>query len=367
MTPNARYMRRALALAARPPRRTSPNPTVGCVVVRDGQIVGEGVTQPPGEAHAEVMALRQAGDRARGADVYVTLEPCCHWGRTGPCTDALIAAGVRRVFAGAIDPNPLVGGRGLEALEQAGVAVALGPLQAECDAAIAPFRRSIEDGRPWVLLKAASSLDGSLATAGGDSKWITSARARRDAHRLRALHDAVVVGVETVLADNPHLTVRGVPGDDPLRVVLDTRLRTPPPAHVLDGGAVLFHGPGVDAARAQALVARGARLVETPLREGHVDLSAALRALHGLGCVRVLVEGGGRVHGAFLQARLADELCLYLATGTLLGRGRPWLDAPSPTLVEAAHRLDAPQLRRFGDDLRIRARIRYPAAPCSPA
>jgi len=361
-------MRRALALAARPPRRTSPNPTVGCVIVLDGQVVGEGVTQPPGEAHAEVMALRQAGERARGADVYVTLEPCCHWGRTGPCTEALVAAGVQRVFAGAVDPNPLVGGRGLAALEQAGIAVHLGPLQPECDAAIAPFRRSIEDGRPWVLLKAASSLDGSLATASGDSKWITSAGARRDAHRLRALNDAVVVGVETVLADNPRLTVRGVPGEDPVRVVLDTRLRTPPGAHILEGGgALLFHGPGVEAARVDALTAGGARLVETPLQAGHVDLGTVLRALHGRGCVRVLVEGGGRVHGAFLQAQLADELCLYLSSRTLLGRGRPWLDAPSAALVETAHRLDAPQLRRFGDDLRIRARIRYPDAPCSPA
>jgi diaminohydroxyphosphoribosylaminopyrimidine deaminase/5-amino-6-(5-phosphoribosylamino)uracil reductase len=366
MEPDARYMRRALAHAARPPRRTSPNPAVGCVIVRNGVVVGEGVTQPPGEAHAEVMALRAAGEQARGADVYVTLEPCCHWGRTAPCTEALINAGVRRVFAGTIDPNPLVAGRGLAELRAAGIEVVPGPLEAACEAAIAPFRRSIEEGRPWVVLKAASSLDGRLATASGDARWITGEGARRDAHRLRAASDAVLVGIETALLDDPLLNVRGVPGEDPLRVVLDTRLRLPPTARLLGPRAIVFHGPGVDTARVEALAARGARVLEVPVNGAHLDLAAALRALQGLGCVRVMVEGGGRVHGALLSARLADEVQLYLSS-VLIGQGRTWLDAISATTIADAWRLDAPRVRRFGDDLRIRGRIRYPAAPCSPA
>lgn len=367
MVLDARYMRRALAQAARPPRRTSPNPTVGCVLVRDGVVVGEGVTQPPGEAHAEIMALRAAGERARGADVYVTLEPCCHWGRTAPCTDALIRAGVRRVFAGAIDPNPVVAGRGLAELRAAGVEVVSGPLEAACEAAIAPFRRSIEDARPWVVLKAASSLDGRLATTSGDARWITGEGARRDAHRLRAASDAVLVGIETALLDDPRLNVRGVPGEDPLRVVLDTRLRLPPTARLVGPGAIVFHGPGVDAARVEALVSRGARVLEVPLSGAHLDLEAALRALQGLGCVRVMVEGGGKLHGALLGARLADEVQLYLSSSVLIGQGRTWLDVVSAKTVADAWRLDAPRVRRFGDDLRIRGRIRYPTPPCSPA
>lgn len=360
-------MRRALALVARATHRTSPNPTVGCVVVKDGEVVGEGVTQPPGQAHAEIVALQVAGERARGADVYVTLEPCCHHGRTPPCTDALIAAGVRRVFAGVIDPNPVVAGRGLEQLTAGGVMAGLvaDPMATACALAIAPFRRFILEGRPWITLKAAVSLDGRIAAPSGDSKWITGEPARRDAHRLRARADAVLVGAETVRQDAPRLNVRGVPGQDPWRVVLNRRLDLDPDAAVFAEGARVYHGPDAPASRVQAFQARGAAPVAVPLTEGCLDLAAVVADLGRLGVVNLLVEGGGRVHGAFLRRRLADAACLYVAP-RFLGEGRPVVAGLAFDTVGGAPVLFAPEHRRFGQDVRIRGAIRYPEGPCSP-
>lgn len=364
MADDALHMRRALALLGRATHRTSPNPTVGCVIVRDGEVVGEGVTQPPGEAHAEIVALRAAGERARGADVYVTLEPCCHHGRTPPCTEALIAAGVRRVQAGVIDPNPVVAGRGLAALSAAGVDAALGPDETReaCARAIAPFRRFILDGRPWVTLKAAVSLDGRIAAPAGDAKWITGEAARRDAHRLRARVDAVMVGAETVRLDAPRLTVRGVPGADPRRVVLNTGLDLDPAAAVFGPGSLVFHGPDAPQDRRDRFAALGATPVEVPFAPGAdaraLDLGAVLAHLGRLGIVHLLVEGGGRVHGALVSAQLADAACIYIAP-RFLGEGRPLLAglafdtvARAPSLVDAAP-------RRLGPDVRITGTIRY--------
>ena len=331
---------------------------VGCVVVKDGQVVGRGVTQPPGQAHAEAMALEQAGEHARGADMYVTLEPCCHHGRTPPCTDAVIRAGIARVFAGALDPNPVVHGVGMERLREAGIETHAGLEGPDCDRFVRPFARYIRDGRPWVLMKAATSLDGRIATDSGDSKWITGEAARADVHALRARCDAVMVGAETALADDPRLTVRLADGLDPLRVVLDSSLRTPPDARLVGPGALVFHAP--DAEGAAALVARGAETIPVAHDETGLDLTAVLEALAARGVVTLLVEGGGRLHGAMVAARLVDEARLYVAP-KLLGAGRTVLDIPSVSVVASAYRLDDVETLRLGDDVRIGGLFRYPA------
>lgn len=351
-------MQRALDLARSAAHRASPNPMVGCVVVRDGEVVGRGVTQPPGQAHAEAMALEQAGDHARGADMYVTLEPCCHHGRTPPCTDAVIRAGIRRVFAGALDPNPVVHGVGMERLAEAGLETHVGLEGAACERFVRPFARYIRDGRPWVLMKAAVSLDGRIATDGGDSKWITGEAARADVHAVRARCDAVMVGAETALSDDPRLTVRLASGADPLRVVLDSSLRLPPDAHLVGPGALVFHA--AEAEGAEALQARGAETVAVPRGDSGLDLRAVLGALASRGVVTLLVEGGGRLHGALVAARLVDEARLYVAP-KLLGTGRTVLDLPSVTDVASAYGLDDVETLRLGDDVRIGGLFRYPA------
>lgn len=362
-----RHMTRALALAAAPPHRTSPNPTVGCVIVRDGQTVGEGVSQPAGQAHAEVMALRQAGERARGAEVFVTLEPCAHTGRTPPCTAALIAAGVARVHCGAVDPNPLVHGKGIAQLRAAGITVETGLLADACTRQLAPFFRFITDRRPWVLLKAAVTLDGRIATAGGDSKWITGPAARRDAHQLRAWSDAVLVGAATVTADDPRLTVRDAPGQDPLRLVADPRAETRPDAALIQvPGALICHASAADPARLAALQAAGAETLPISAQaDGRLDLAALLTSLATRGIQKLMVEGGGRLHAAFIAARLADEACLYIAP-TFIGRGRPVFDLPSAPTITVGWRLDPVEITPLQDDVRIRGPIRYPAAPPAP-
>lgn len=360
-----RWMTRALALAADPPRRTSPNPTVGCVIVRDGEVVGEGCSRPAGQAHAEVVALEMAGERARGADVYATLEPCSHHGRTPPCADALIAAGVARVFVGAVDPNPLVKGGGLARLRAAGVEVDRALADA-CARQHAPFFRFITDRRPWVVLKAAVTLDGRIAAASGDSKWITGPAARRDAHRLRARCDAVLVGGATALIDDPRLTVRDVPGDDPLRIVLDARAELPSTAGLLGPGALVCHAPDADPARLAALTATGAEALAVPRgADGRLALDALLTALAARDVVRLMVEGGGRLHGALLAARLADEAWLYIAP-RIVGRGRPLFDLPSAPTITAGWALDPVEITPVESDVRIRGPIRYPAAPLDP-
>lgn len=359
------HMDRAIALAAHPPWRTSPNPTVGCVVVKDGAVIGEGVTRPAGQAHAEVVALEAAGEAARGADMYVTLEPCSHFGRTPPCTDAILAAGIRRVFVGVIDPNPLVHGEGLRKLEAAGVAVEVGLLGARCARQLAPFRRFILDRRPWVMLKAAVTLDGRIAAAGGDSKWITGEAARVDVHRLRARADAVLVGAGTARTDDPRLTVRHGPdaeraGVDPLRVVLDTDASLPPDAAMLGEGCLVCHGPMAEDKRVAALAATGAELLELPLGRSGLELDALMSALRERGVVRLMVEGGGVLHGALLGARLADEACIYVAP-RFVGRGVPLLDLPSAATIAAGWRIDPVDVRAFGPDVRLRGPIVYPA------
>jgi len=354
---DAVWMDRAVAVARQGLGTTAPNPTVGAVIVRDGVIIGEGCTRPVGGAHAEVMALRaarEAGHDPRGAVMYVTLEPCCHHGRTPPCTDAVIEAGIARVVVGVVDPFPPMRGEGLAILRRAGVEVALGEGSLACSALVRGFTRAITSGLPEVTLKVASSADGHLATASGESQWITGPDARRDGHVLRSQHDAVLVGAGTQRADDPSLTVRAIEGHQPVPVVLDTNLS-------IAASAKLFTHP-----RRPVLICADdapqrdlpADVVRVRRGEGGVDVEAALRALAARGLHRVLVEGGAEVHRALLDARLADTLVVYVA-GVLVPGGRSWLGGPPVGSLGAAVRLGRPEIAPVGDDVRLAWRLRH--------
>jgi diaminohydroxyphosphoribosylaminopyrimidine deaminase/5-amino-6-(5-phosphoribosylamino)uracil reductase len=364
-------MQRALTLAARGLQTTDPNPRVGCVVAQRGRVVGEGWHQHAGEAHAEVAALRAAGAQAAGATVYVTLEPCSHHGRTPPCVEALTAARVARVVYAVADPNPLVNGRGAETLRAAGIVVEAGLLEEEAVELNAGFFRRMQHGRPLVRVKLAMSLDGRTALANGESRWITGDAARRDVHHWRARSSAVLTGVGTVLADDPHLNVRlpeqGDPGGrrQPLRVVLDTQLRTPAAARLFEGGGevlILTALSAPDDTRAAALTARGARIESLPADGQRLALPAVIERLGELELNEVLVEAGATLAGELLRQSLADELLLYVGP-RLLGPSaralvampplRELKDAPSFTLIE---------MQQVGEDLRLRLRPRTPAA-----
>lgn len=345
-------MRRALALAARATGTTSPNPTVGAVVVRDGEVVGEGYHRAAGSTHAEVEALDQAGAAARGATLYVTLEPCVHHGRTPPCTETVIASGISRVVAAIRDPDPRVDGRGFAALRAAGIAVDENVVAAEAKRLNEGFLTRVHLGRPFVLLKLAMTLDGRVAVPG--RRYLTGAPAQRFVHRLRARTDAVLIGVGTVLADDPKLTVRAVRGRDPLRVILDTDARTSTTSNVVAGAdprrTLIFVGEDADRARTDALAATGAGVVQLPRSEdGHVDLAAALRCLAARGVNTVLAEGGPGVATALLRGRLADRLLMILV---------PILGGPGPRALGELGTVDTPgrvTVRRLGNDLAISA------------
>ena len=312
----------ALGLARRGLGRTAPNPSVGCVLVKDGVIVGWGWTQPGGRPHAEIEALARAGDRASGATAYVTLEPCAHWGKTGPCCDALIAAGVRRVVAALRDPDPRVAGGGFARIEAAGVPVEVGLMAEEARALNAGFLSRIERGRPWITLKLATSLDGRIATATGASRWITGPEARAHAHLLRARNDAILVGAGTALADDPMLTCRlpGMADRSPIRVVLDRRLRVP-----LDSALVKSARDVplwiVTAGAGAAHEAAGATLI----RPSDLEPAGVAAELGARGVTRLLIEGGGAVAASFLRAGLVDELIWMRAPILIGGDGVPAL------------------------------------------
>jgi diaminohydroxyphosphoribosylaminopyrimidine deaminase/5-amino-6-(5-phosphoribosylamino)uracil reductase len=335
-------MRRAVGLAARGRATTLPNPVVGCVLLDPrGEVVGEGWHERPGGPHAEVVALAAAGARAAGATAVVTLEPCNHTGRTGPCTEALLGAGVARVVVAVDDPWPPASG-GAERLRAAGVDVETGVLAAEAAAGNAPWLTAMRRRRPYVTWKFGATLDGRIAAADGTSRWITSAAARADAHRLRAECDTILVGVGTVLADDPHLSIRGPDGAlaprQLLRVVADTRGRTPVGARVRDGAAPTW------IATAAEVTAVG----------GHLDPTALLGALFDRGQRHVLLEGGPRLAGALLAAGLVDRVVAYLAPA-LLGAGRTALDDPSVTTIGAIRRLRPVDVTLVGDDVRVTA------------
>jgi len=355
-----RQMARALTLAQRGLYSADPNPRVGCVLIKDNVVVGEGWHERAGEAHAEVMALEAAGERARGATAYVTLEPCCHHGRTPPCTDALLAAGVARVVAAMSDPNPQVAGKGLAILRAAGVAVDCGLMEAEARALNPGFIQRMTQQRPFIRVKLAMSLDGRTALASGASQWLTGAAARQDVQRLRARSSAILTGSGTVLADDPHLNVR-LPENarQPLRVLLDTRLRTPPTARTLRlPGAVLIFTAAANAPRQAALQAVGAEIVRIPQTDQGLDLAAVMAELARRECNEVQVESGPTLAGALLQAGLIDELVLYLAPLLLGDQARGLFHLPELTRMSERAELEILETRMVGKDWRLRLKKR---------
>ncbi len=360
---DALYMQMALIEARKGQGLTYPNPCVGAVVVRDGRVVGKGWHRRAGTPHAEIHALRAAGKSAAGATLYVTLEPCNHQGRTPPCSESIIAAGLKRVVFALADSNPVAGG-GATRLARAGIEVVGGVLAAESSRLNRPFIKRVSSGRPWVLLKAAVSLDGRIATASGHSQWITGEAARGCAHRLRSQSDAILVGIGTVLADDPSLTTRlpGGRGRDPLRVVLDSRLQTPATAKMLNqdspAATWIFCAPEADGARAQALQAAGARIIPVARRSEHeggfLDLALVLEELGRHEITALLVEGGGRVHASFLGRNLADEAAFFVAPLIIGGEGLPVVGLLGHDRIEQAPRLREVRCRRLGSDTLIR-------------
>ena len=351
-------MARALQLAERGLWTTTPNPRVGCVLVRAGEIVGEGWHERAGEGHAEVNALRAAGELARGATAYVTLEPCSHHGRTPPCAEALIAAGVSRVVAAMSDPNPLVAGNGLAMLQAAGIVTASGLLEGEARELNIGFVARMTRGRPWLRLKAAASLDGKTALNNGVSQWITGPEARRDGQRWRARACAVLTGIGTVRDDDPQLTVREVAMTrQPLRVVVDSKLETPLTAKILRGGAVLVAAAVDDEKRANSLRAAGAEVVVLPNPHGKVDLKNLLEELGRRGINEVHAEAGFNLNGSLLREGLVDELLLYLAPCVIGHQASSLFNLPELTSLDGKRRLDIRDLRQVGEDIRLIARL----------
>jgi len=360
------FMARAIRLAHLGLFTTDPNPRVGCVLVRAGEVVGEGYHRYAGGPHAERDALAAAGEQARGATAYVTLEPCCHQGRTPPCTDGLPAAGVRRVVAAMVDPNPLVAGRGLEALEAAGAEVRVGTLEAEARALNPGFIKRMSRGLPYVRCKLAASLDGRTAMVSGESKWITSEAARRDVQLLRARSSAILTGIGTLLADDPALNLRlgaeGLPGvrpgdpvNQPLRVLVDSRLRTPENARLLGlpGTTLIACSEGRALSDIMRLEAVGAEVRVCAGSEGRVDLASLLRYLARREINELLVEAGPTLAGAFLEAGLVDEIVLYLAPHLMGDAARGLFQLPGLERMRDRIELGIRDLRMVGSDLRI--------------
>jgi diaminohydroxyphosphoribosylaminopyrimidine deaminase/5-amino-6-(5-phosphoribosylamino)uracil reductase len=351
-------MARALQLAERGLWTTSPNPRVGCVLVRGDEIVGEGWHEKAGEPHAEVHALRAAGETARGATAYVTLEPCSHHGRTPPCAEALIAAGVSRVVAAITDPNPLVAGKGLALLKAAGIDTVSGLLETEAHELNIGFVSRMTRGRPWLRLKAAASLDGKTALNNGVSQWITGPDARRDGHAWRARACAILTGIGTVRDDDPQLNVRDVDTPrQPLRVVVDSKLEIPLDARILKGGPTLIAGAVEDGARIEALRAAGADVLILPNSSGKVDLLALLEALGQRGINEVHAESGFKLNGSLMREGLIDELVLYYAP-CLLGHAASGLfNLPELTSLDEKRSLNIRDVRQIGSDIRVVARM----------
>lgn len=366
MGDDSRLMARALDLARKGEGFATPNPLVGSIIAKDGVIVGEGWHNGPGTSHAEAMALAAAGDRARGATVYVTLEPCNHFGRTPPCVDAILNSGAAEVVYALADPNPVAAG-GAARLAAAGVKVRTGVLEAEARHLNRFWLHSLVSDRPYVIAKFAMSLDGRIASASGESKWITSAVAREHAHLLRQQVDAVIVGADTVIADDPALTVRAPLAalSHPLRVVLDSKGRTPPGAHVYDRigkGALVATTDAAPAARLDAFRKVGAEPLILPCDDDHrVDIAELLRMLKSRGLISVLVEGGAGVHGAFFQAGLVDEVQAFIAPLVIGGDGKAPVGGAGVARIADAWRLDDMTFERIGPDILVSGRIRKEA------
>ncbi len=364
------YMKRALSLAARGKGKTSPNPMVGAVIVNQGRVVGKAYHQQAGKPHAEILALHQAGPRARGGVLYVTLEPCCHsHKRTPPCVPLLIQSGLTRVCVAMADPNPQVSGQGVQMLKRAGLEVFVGVLEEEAQRLNEVYRHWITSGRPFVILKGAMTLDGKIATKSGQSKWLTGEQARRDVHRVRSQADAVIVGIGTVLADNPELSVRGSKGTtgprkgrQPVRVVLDSRLRIPFKAKILQW---VHEQPTIVCTTAQASMKKIRTLREQdvqvwvlPLKKGRVSLKASLTQLGTKGMSSVLLEGGSTLNASALQEDLVNQVRLYVAPLLMGGQdAKSLIGGVSPKTLDQAWRLVNPELKKIGEDWLLTANI----------
>jgi diaminohydroxyphosphoribosylaminopyrimidine deaminase/5-amino-6-(5-phosphoribosylamino)uracil reductase len=353
---DSHFMARALELAERGLYTTTPNPRVGCVIVRDGSIVGEGWHQRAGEPHAEVNALHAAGEQAEGATLYVTLEPCSHQGRTPPCTQAVIAAKIKRVVAAMQDPNPRVSGQGLRALRAAGIAVECGLMEAEAVELNIGFVSRMTRGRPWVRMKIAASLDGKTALRNGRSQWITGADARRDGHRWRARACVIMTGIGTVREDDPQLTVRDVDTSrQPVRLVVDSRLEIAASSRVLGAGSLV--AAAIDEpARGDVLRGKGTEVIVLPNASGKVDLKALMQELGRREMNEVHVEAGYKLNGSLLREGLVDELLIYLAPNILGDAARGMFDLPELTDLSGRLELEVRDLSCVGSDIRAIAR-----------
>lgn len=352
------YMQHALLLAGLAQGHTSPNPAVGAVVVKDGVVVGEGFTLPPGSSHAEVVALRRAGGKAKGAAMYVSLEPCCHHGRTAPCTQAIISAGIAEVHFAMIDPNPLVCGRGIKEMEAAGIKTFF----EECSQAVEineAYAKYITHGLPFVTAKFAMSLDGKVATKSGDSKWISGEESRRYVHCLRYVVDAIMVGVDTVIADDPRLTARagkegGRAEKQPLRIIVDSRARIPLDAQVfrMPGKTMIAVTEDVEPAKVEALSEAGADILLLPSKDGRVDLEQLLIALGKREVTNILVEGGATLFGSLFDQGLVDKLLAFIAPIIIGGEGaKSPVEGRGVGEISKAITLRQVAMERFGDDM----------------
>ena len=355
------FMARALQLAEKGRDTAPPNPNVGCVIVKGGRIIGEGFHAKAGEPHAERLALQAATESPEGATVYVTLEPCAHTGRTGPCADALVAARVARVVAAIEDPFPKVQGRGFAKLREAGIRVDVGCMAAQAEEVHRSFLHRLRTGRPWIRIKAAASLDGRIALAHGASRWITSEAARRDVHVLRARSAAMLTGIGTVLADDPELTVRHVPCiRQPRRILIDSRLDLPPGAKILQGEPPIIFTNSRDAEKRARIAATGAEIVdapEDPAKPGKTDLAAVARMIAARDIADVTVETGSKLNASLLAAGVVDEIVLYLAPMLLGNAAQGLFELPEMKSLDQALRPRIVDVRAVGDDLRVTARL----------
>jgi diaminohydroxyphosphoribosylaminopyrimidine deaminase/5-amino-6-(5-phosphoribosylamino)uracil reductase len=354
------YMRQSLALARLAIGQVSPNPAVGALIVKDGEIVGQGYTQPPGSDHAEIVALKQAGEKARGASMYVTLEPCCHFGRTPPCTQSIIDAGISEVHMAMIDPNPIVSGRGEEALQKEGIKTSVGDHEEEARTINEAYIKYIKTGLPFVTVKFATSLDGKIATRTGDSKWITGAEARKYVHYLRYTSDAIVTGANTIIVDDPFLTCRyggtgGAVKNKQLRVIVDGLGRTPPTARVFGepGKVLVAIGKSVDKKIKKAMEDVGAELLEFPTIDGKINISNLLKVLGEREVTSILLEAGGILLGSFFEAGMVDKVIAFIAPMVVGGDSMVAVGGLGVEKITDATRLERVTIERFGDDLMI--------------
>jgi diaminohydroxyphosphoribosylaminopyrimidine deaminase/5-amino-6-(5-phosphoribosylamino)uracil reductase len=355
------YMERAISLAKLALGQVSPNPAVGSVIVKNDEIVGQGYTQPPGSAHAEIMALKEAGEQANGATMYVTLEPCCHYGRTPPCTKAIITSGIKEVHAAMLDPNPMVSGKGLKELEKAGIKVSQGEHAADAMEVVESYVKFITTGRPYITAKFAMSLDGKIATKSGDSKWISGDESRRYVHFLRYISDAILVGVNTILIDDPQLTARcgyrgGMTKKQPLRVIVDAAGRTPLTARVFSepGTVLLAVGETVSPTQKRAYTKAGADVLVLPSKRGLVDLDELMQALGKRQITSVLVEGGSSLLGSLCDRNLVDKITVFIAPIIIGGeKARTAIGGKGIDKVVNSLKLEHIKTNQFDSDLMI--------------